>query len=269
MRELHQSTLKHFFRCPKAFDLSMSGIEPNIGSNTKLLMRKGELFEGYAIGFKPDKDKDMIAGKMGTKTVYKIKADAEYTGDFLRDGKAYQKLHCAYDSNYSLDGEADYIGYMDRDLICTMYGRDDLPISSIDKYIIDIKYTGSIKRVWDYMNSPEDYLQAVMYCYMNYKSTGELLPFVYIVVESQDDAKPIIHVRKVAVSELSFSDWLLPLIAEVTNNLDMGELHANPCEYSCVGSRGVSGCWFLQHCTEGRKYIGGFKFVDFDELFNS
>lgn len=255
--EYHQSRIKNHFRCAKMFDLS-SRIDPEIKPGTQSLFDEGNLFEGYIFGFKEDKNELELYGKRREATVKKLKAkltsQAEILRPFFKKGEPYKKVK--YETkDYDLAGEIDYLGQLDWDYI-RKYTKDDH--LDMGETINDLKKTGSIKYVWDDLQKKTDYIQAIMYVYIHFKNTGNLLPFVYIIVEDTY-MPPIVKIKKVFITESDF-EWLEEKITEIHNDMFY---HSHPSFESCEGGKGGSRCWWLQYCDEGRKYIGKPEIIDF------
>ena len=103
--EYHQSRLKNYFKCPAMFDLSLR-IEPEYKAGTLNIFREGNLFEGYVLGFKDDKDEDELIGRKKEGTINAIKGQAECIKPVFKSGEAYVKLRHETD-DYVLAGEAD------------------------------------------------------------------------------------------------------------------------------------------------------------------
>lgn len=254
--EYHQSRLSNYLKCPLAFKLSQTeGRE--IGASTLNVMRDGNLFEGYVLGFKPDKNEKELIGKKKTETIDAIKVHAAHTKPLFKNGEAYVELKKEF-PEYDLAGEADHIGQLDWDYI-----KSFLPDAQPEgETINDLKYSGSIDWVWQDKGSFGDYLQALMYCGLHYMITGDLLPFVYIVVESQYTT-PIIHINKVFVQKSDIEDKLLPFVEQVHNDL----FYSPKAGYeTCLGGKRGSRCWYLHACKEGRKFVGGYKVTEFGLL---
>lgn len=100
---------------------------------------------------------------------------------------------------YGLGGSLDYIGNINID------GK------SIDA-IVDIKMTGSLKMSGfysvDFITSRRtEFIQAITYCYLYYRETGKILPFVQLVCTDAYLNRPIYKVTKVDVSKKDFV-WL-------------------------------------------------------------
>ena len=254
--EYHQSRIKNYFRCPKMFDLSIK-IEPEIGTSTQNVMREGQLFEGYVLGFKDDKNEAELIGRKKPETIASLRLQAEQIAPIFKTGLAYQKLR--YETpEYILAGEADHIGTLDWDYIFK-YTGENIPV--LGKSINDLKKTGSIKYVWNDYSKKSDYIQAIMYVYIHFKNTGELLPFVYVIVEDTYD-KPIVKFRKIFIQETDF-EWLENIINVIHNDLFYC---ATPGFESCEGGKMGSRCWWLQWCGAGRNYIGETEIVAFGDL---
>lgn len=252
--EYHQSNLKHYFRCPAMFDFSMR-IEPEIKPTTQSLFDEGNLFEGYVLGFKDDKDETELIGKRKEKKILSIKGQADHARPMFKDvSNSYVKLKHE-SSEYILAGESDNIGRLDWDYIRKYTGEK---MNDLDESINDLKKTGSINFVWSTFQKKKDNLQAIMYVYIHYKITGNILPFVYIVVEDTYK-KPIIKIKKVFIQESDF-EWLETFIGKVHDDLFYQQC---PSFEGCEGGKGVSRCWWLQNCAEGRKYIGRQEIVQF------
>ena len=118
--EYHQSNLKHYFKCAKMFDLSMK-IEPDIKPATLKLFREGQIFEGYVLGFKKDKDETELIGRMKEPTINAIKGHANHVRPIFKDVKnSYVKLKHET-PEYTLAGEADNIGQLDWDYLRLYY----------------------------------------------------------------------------------------------------------------------------------------------------
>lgn len=251
--ELHQSRLKFHLTCPKAFALAGEH-KADIGAGTLNVMREGELFEGYTLGFKEDKDEAAIIGRKKPATIDGIKEQAKYAKNIFVSGESYVKLRHEKEG-YVMAGEADHIGQLDWDWLHSQTG---IYLQSEGKTINDLKYTGDISRVW-FGKTRADYLQAIYYIAMHFFETGELLPFVYIVCEGKY-SKPVIRVVKVIANEDSIENWLMPKVEAAANDLFFD---AAPSFENCLGGKGGSRCWFLDHCKEGRVVAGGVELVDF------
>ena len=251
--QYHQSKLKHYYSCPKMFALSQEH-EPEFGPGTEMVMREGQLFEGYALGFKDDKNEKELIGRKKPETIQFIKNQAEYVKTIFVKGDSYEKLQHEM-PEYLLVGEADHVGQLDWDIIKRIH-PSAMPEG---KTINDLKYTGDIQRVWWEKRNFADYLQALMYVGIHFLNTGELLPFIYIVVENTY-VPPIIRIEKVFIMDSDIKTKLIPFINKVHNDLFCSPFASLE---SCIGGKNKGRCWFLQHCLEGRAFASGYKLTDF------
>jgi hypothetical protein len=251
-----QSRLSQFFRCPKAFDL-YGEFEPDISSTTQSVMREGLLFEYYTFENTPtnekftgDFDEKALIGKKTDKTLEPLKDAASFVSKFFTGGEAYVKLEWEGEF-YDLTGEADYIGAVE---FVDSWGE----AFSFPKAITDLKWTKNIHRVWDEKRYKEDFLQSYMYVYIHWKLTGEILPFVYIVVEPKDD-KPFTRAICITHTERELMSWFEPLLNHVHFTFDKKPNYYDPG--ACVGHKhkNEGACWFLKFCNHGRNVVGGFR----------
>lgn len=257
-----QSLISKYFRCPRMFWLAQD-YEANIGSGTQRLLDNGNIFEGLVLGFKDDKDKaELLKGKR-SNTIAKLAAHAEYVKPIFegQEGQAYVRQSVDL-GQFEISGENDYLGYIDEDelfdRILEVKNREP-----IGKAIWDLKYTAGIMQVWDFKNAKEDYIQAVVYCYIHYRLFGELLPFCYIVVENNNFERPIIRLIVMKVELSDFSDFLEPLLFKIHND---HFYKPEASKLTCLGGLGESACWYLEYCEHGRLVTGGrreFKFKEF------
>ena len=260
--EYHQSRLKLYSRCPASFKMAMSDIMPDIPKTTQATMDEGSLFEGYVLGFKENKKEDELYGSKREATKEKLKTQLMIQANhirplFLHPENSYVKLRHET-SEYILAGEADNIGELDWDYLNKFTGEK---YNKTEKSINDLKKTGSIGFVWAGLDKKINYLQAIMYVYINYKNTREILPFIYIIIEDTYN-KPIIKIKKIFIQDTDFI-WLETFINEVHNDLFY---YPSTGFESCEGGRGKGRCWFLEQCQAGRNYIGGQERIDFNSL---
>ncbi len=261
-KEYHQSTLKLYPRCPASFKMSMDGIKPAIPPNTQKLMDEGSLFEGYLFGFKEDKDETSLYGRRQPATIAKLKAQLKTQADYVRPlfmqpENSYVDLKYKADE-YNFKGEADNIGVLNWKFLSDYTGQI---FNNTGKSINDLKKTGDIKYGWGYQQKRTDLLQAIEYVYIHFKNTGEILPFVFIVIEDKY-IKPIIKIKKVFIQDTDF-EWFESFVDEIHNDLFYT---ACPGYESCEGGKGGSRCWFLEQCQAGRNYIGQTEIVEFGSL---
>lgn len=260
-KEYHQSRLTNYFSCPHKFKLSME-IQPKIKPATQKLLDEGNLFEGYVFGFKDDKNEDELYSGKRKATIKKLKTQLTTQADYVRPlfnqpENSYVKIKHEAD-DYILGGEMDNLGQLDWDYLIEYTGEKT---NKLDETINDLKKTGSISYVWNYMNKKKDFLQAIMYVYIHYKNTGKILPFVYIIIEDTYD-KPIIKIKKIFIQQTDF-EWLEDFINKVHNDLFYQPF---PAFESCEGGRGGSRCWYLEYCQAGRNHIGKQEIVEFNFL---
>jgi hypothetical protein len=139
-------------------------------------MEAGLLFEGYVLGFKDRTEAELI-GRKKAPTIDKIKGHAAAVADVFGIGSSGKSYHfITYDNDEmqaTIRGEIDFIGQVVPEALEKAVGS---PVGDIPKAIWDVKYTGNIPRIWDWKFNKEDYLQAVMYTYLHFKTTGEHLP---------------------------------------------------------------------------------------------
>jgi len=186
-------------------------------------------------------------------------------------GKAFHWLR--YETpDYVVHGEADYYGPLNLDVlpdvVYDMATLDDLyramDVAGTDRVIADLKYTESISGVWDFKYAKEEYLQSVFYPWMHWESTGEILPFVYVVVEKRFQ-RPIVRLVVMQLVEEDFTKFVKPLVETV--HLDM--IYAPKADkVTCEGgfSSGYGRCWYMDYCQHGRAVVGGVRRFDFAEL---
>lgn len=254
----HQSNLKHYFRCPKMFQLSLENV-PQFGKSTEDAMRDGELFEGFTFGFKPDKDEKTLIGKKQPATIDKIRIHAKHAQQiFLPGGKTFVKLKHSL-KDYDLVGEADHIGVLNWEFL----GKYFPLMTWEEESINDLKYTGSLDfGLVGQMETARDYFQALQYVSIHYLNTGKILPFIYIVVEG-NYLEPLIKLEKVLIHKTDIEQKFLPFVETVHNDLFK---QANPGFDTCLGGKKGSRCWFLQYCNKGREFAGSAKTIEYSYL---
>jgi len=226
-----QSNLVHYFDCPKRFHLSMQHKMEQSSA-----MEDGLLFESLVFGVEKEEKAGETQRKRRQSTVDVIEDAARYIKkNFFLQGTPFVKMthEC---KDYILQGEADFIGTVDVD------GEEMYAIA-------DLKYTGDIERLWNKKHAKHEYFQAVMYPYLHYQTVGEILPFVYFVVESKHTigTKPI--VKKIVVKpSLESFDWLLE---------EIDKIHGDVLLESNLGAC-IDRSWrcpFLENCESGRRRI--------------
>lgn len=238
---LSYSRLRNYLICPKRFEYhTRYGWEPS--AQTTKTMQAGNIFEALLLG-----DKNDILKLVDLKKKYaKMLAQADYIKqkNLFGIGESYVKI--AYEHEYfSIRGEIDYIGkFMD-----------------YDKIIVDLKYTGKIDYIWQDFKYKEDALQLIIYSWVHWKNTGEILPCAYCIVESSYD-EPVYQIRHISVSVETY-DWLERFLLKVA--IEPIKL-PNPTQVNCLGSKGKARCAWLQYCPAGREILGGIQTVDSDYL---
>lgn len=180
MTRLRQSQIKNFFDCELKYVLSLT----NQIEQTKA-MKMGNIFEAYVFDEKKEKlEWDAIEKGMTKQMKSALSTIADHVKPIFTKGKPFKEIELITD-RYHLTGEADWIGYFNYQGI---------------KYkgIVDLKLTGSIVKIWGLGDSSPDfglkewdgklykdeYLQSFAYPYIHYKKTGNIMPFYYLVVES-------------------------------------------------------------------------------------
>lgn len=234
-------------------------------------MREGNLFEGYIFGFKENINEKELIGRKKPETIAEIKGHAEHVKPVFQSGEPYKFISHEADSfgkmpGYIVRGECDFVGELDEDYLREI-SLANLSENKIGKCIADLKYTGDVSRVWDFKNAKEEYLQSVFYPYIWWKNTGELLPFVYIVVDSRYST-PIVRAIQMNIKISDFTDFVEPLLEKVAIQTQRAFMEAKPSREACLGDYGSSQCWFLEHCEYGRRLVGGWKDFEFASLYN-
>lgn len=264
------SRLGHYLRCPRAFELSREE-DANISDSTLAAMREGNLFEGYVFGFKPTQNETELIGRKKKETIDVIKGHAKTVKPTFLGGEPYKFVSIETERSgkmpgYIVRGECDFVGEIDADYLREI-SLANFSERVMGKCIVDLKYTGDVSRVWDFKNAKEEYLQSVFYPYIWWKNTGELLPFVYIVVDSRYKT-PIVRAIEMKVTIEDFTNFVEPLLAKVAQHTQRAFMEAKPSREACLGDYGGSQCWFLEYCEYGRRLIGGWKEFEFASLYN-
>ena len=129
------------------------------------------------------------------------------------------------------------------------------------KMIVDLKYTGSIDYIWQDFKYKEDTLQLLIYSYMHFKNTGEMLDAAYLIVESTYD-EPVYQIREIIITQESY-DWLEKFLVRVAVE-PVKPTRQN--KNNCLGGKKGSRCRWLEYCDAGRDILGGLQTVDFNTL---
>lgn len=254
-----QSRINKWLRCPFSFKLSKEH-KAKYGTSTMNLFREGNLFEGYVLGFKESMNEKELIGRKKPATIDPIKKQASVIAPIFegQEGEPYKFLEYETEE-YIARGELDYIGKINEFAFWNLTGLK--PESETGRYIIDLKRTGDINRVWGEKETKEDFLQAAFYVYLNWKLTGDILPFIYVIVEDKYE-NPVVRTIQMEVTEDDLM-WVQQLIDSVHNDIFF---QADPCDKNCLGGYNKGRCPFLEHCTHGRKLAGGSYKLNFSAL---
>lgn len=243
-----QSQIYNFFDCPYKFILSREHDMPSTGA-----MDDGRLFEAMVLGAKSEQEMDELIGRKRKSTLEIYESFISHVKPIFGEGIAYKKMQ-SDEGEWILQGEADFIGTV------TLYGKTY-------RTIADLKFTGSISKIWAEKDQPKDFLQAPIYQYLWFRLTGELLPFTYIVVENKKDfptnAAPYIKVHILMPSENGIK-WAINTIQKI-HDLKNFQPNFNSCETGYYKSQ----CKFLPYCKHGRSVLERPVEIDFDDLFKN
>jgi len=248
MNTYRQSELVNYFDCPRKFKLSLTA-----DRKKSKLMAEGHLFEGLVFGFKYnhfhefdiplDSDIDTLpAKKFGIQepSLLAYKIAAKHAKTFFLEGDSYVKLR--YEGpNWCLQGEADFIGDV-------MYRGNQV------RCIADLKFTGDIVKNWhDKEANFKSFIQSIVYPFIHYKNTGEILPFVYVIVDNDKSLLPneTPYVKQMRhVPTLKEFELLEAFIDTVDSDF---EFKHNP--NSCVtGPYWNYECPYMRSCEIGRQF---------------
>lgn len=239
-----QSTLANYFECPFRFVLSQRHPLPSTTA-----MDDGRLFEALVLGAKDEAERDELFGRKRPKTIDSYCRAVDIIKPIFPDSEKSSYVEMRWDGpDWTLQGEADYIG----DVV--LYGKRC-------RAIADLKFTGSITKIWMEKTRKSEFLQSAVYQFLHYKKTGELLPFIYVTVENikslPDGASPLIkpYVIQPTVEGL---DWVIETINHIHNDV-FPNTNLNACEEGYYRNR----CKYLIHCASGRKLIESPVEVDF------
>lgn len=237
------SYIVNYFSCPQKYEQSLKHpLEQNDA------MREGLLFEGYVFDkFKENNEADLI-GRKKPATIDAIKSKAAFVKPLFLGGEPFKKLFLDT-PEYTISGEMDYIGTV-------MY--EGKPVRAI----ADLKFTGNIK-IWDELlseNRKENFIQSILYPYLHFKTTGELLPFVYFVVENNYD-NPLIKTIRIDCTEKDF-EYIVDVINKIHND---DFFYANAGYGTCVNGK-FGRCDFLEFCQAGRGFLADPIQIDFKHL---
>lgn len=189
-----------------------------------------------------ERAKEALTTSVDNKTLETYKRCASFIREkYFQKGKPYQKISWQGDK-WGLEGEADWIGEIEVDGV--LY-KDAIP---------DLKFTGSIEKIWISKENPEDFLQSVVYPYIHWKNTGIVPTFVYIVVENikslPDDVDPLCKAYVITPDIESFQ-WLESFVEDVHNDWELAP-NSNEC---ITGPYWNVKCPYLLKCKTGRRLI--------------
>lgn len=257
----HQSDLFHWFSCPKKFDLSLTH-----RFSTKV-MSYGNLLEGYIFGFKDSHPVEEFEKGKTKKTLDGIKKIADLIRPIYKGGDPYVKLKYEGD-HWNLEGEADYIGTIEYE------GQQYTGI-------IDLKFTGDIKKLWGLHTKSEafdlprffgkqykhEFLQSMAYPFMICRNTGEMKEFYYLVVERPsslteiDEIYPQIKLYKAKITPESL-DWF----EEMVNQIHF-DVFREPNFKECFSLK-MGDCPFfkMKACTDAVNYFSEIEIIEIDQL---
>ena len=245
-KQYRQSDLVNYFSCPKKFLFSQK--VPFEKTNA---MREGHLFEGLVFGFKENHfaefdlpiDQDPLDNpakkfKVTEETMTSYKVGAEVVKKIFTDGQAYVELSVS-NEKWTLRGEADWLG-------------NGIYLGQDTRALWDLKFTGDIERNWGNKESRiEEFFQSVVYPYLHWKNTGEILPFIYVLVENQkkipEGVSPFI---KTMGYQPTIEDF-----AKLEKFIDMvdADFEFEPNQNACIGGQwNHIECRYIMHCQYGR-----------------
>lgn len=237
------SYIKHYFQCPKKYMLSTQHEQERTEA-----MRDGLLFEGYLFGFK-NNDQEELEGRKKPATLEPLKKKAEYIKNLFNfEGESFKKIVIEMD-DFILQGELDFAGKFTHPKKGRLTG------------IVDIKFTSSIEKIWNYKMSKADMFQSVMYPLLemlesNQKELNfnEPLPFYYLVIENNNFEEPLWKLFPVIVTKQDLH-WIWSRIKQIHNAKELGYPAKDDPE-NCIGIYPYSGvCKYLEWCKEGRDMI--------------
>lgn len=241
-----QSEIVNFFDCPKKFSLSRQ-----FDQKSSAAMDEGLLIEGLVFGFKDESEKNRIIGRKRESTLESYSQIVNAIKPHFVEGQAYVKIR--YEGpHWILEGEIDYLG-----LLKTLKG--------VLRGIGDLKFTKRIDRIWDSKSRKQDFIQAAFYPFIIWKTTGEILPFVYFLFENEKDmpldAAPISR-QIFFMPDAQVFEWVESLINTVHNTIFFD---ANP--NACSGGQFLNvRCPYLHFCSEGRRTIESGYEINFNLL---
>lgn len=237
------SRLRSYLQCPKRFEYRTKyGWNPS--PETKETMRGGKIFEAVVFG---DKNGE-LEGANSKKDLRVIEQAMEFKkNNLFGEGEAYVDVFFENDL-FRTRGEIDFLGEYEF-------------TNGKRRGIVDLKWTGKIDFIWQGFKYKEDALQVIMYSWMHWKRTGEMLDGVYVVVESSYD-DPVFSPREVFINEKDYK-WLEDFLFRIA--LEPIKV-TNPSRKTCLGGKGVPRCPYLGRCKSGRAILGGVETYDANML---
>jgi hypothetical protein len=248
MKTIRQSTWAEFFQCPKRFELAMDHQRKQ-----SIAMVNGKILDGFVFGFQSEEEKSDLIQNKAVKKEFRIKESAKRYQDIaetikknLGNGTPHLRYFANLNDDVQLTGELDWLG--------EYKGKN---------CILDLKFTGDIARVWDTKQFRHEFFQSVFYPFLHWTNTGQILPFVYLIIEENDGE---FYTREIGITATQNDfEWLTEQLAMIWHLYSTGQLH---CEESvCLGQYRSDGrCPYLQHCETGRKQIERNDQINFSDL---
>lgn len=240
---LSYSRLRSYIICPKRFELHTKyGWKPK--DETKKVLQGGLVFEAVVFD-----DKDGILEMVDPKKFQKIIKQAEAfnkNGVFV-EGESFIKINYEH-KLFTIRGEIDFRGNLNTS-------------GEVKRKIADLKFTGKIDYIWQDFKYKEDALQLIIYSWIHYKNTGEMLDVAYVIVEATYE-DPVFQIREVSITEETYK-WVENFLIKVA--VEPIKI-PKPSNRNCLGGKAQGRCPWLQYCNSGRKLLGGIQSVDADIL---
>ena len=239
------SSLINYPQCPKKYDLSTKYDMERSDS-----MRDGLIMEGLTFGFKHKEGEESEKKLIGRKNVDLMRRKAQQLNDIFQfDGKSYVTYEIEFDE-FIVRGELDFVG--------------DYTLNGERKSgILDLKYTKSIERLWNYRNSKAEFFQSAFYPMLRFlhkhKDPSLLMEFepeifVYVVVENNNWEDVFYNTYSLMIDAESVM-WAWNQLVTVHQAREIG-YPADESNDLCLGFGAYgSKCSYLQHCTEGKSLI--------------
>lgn len=250
------SKFRNYFDCPKRFDLALYN-KPYFSDNSKATMDQGKILEAILWY-----DKDSVLPKYRGKSAYNKMA---FLAGFLKEQKvfrsaakksAFLKIEHEF-PYYTVRGEIDYLG--------KVTVQDQFSGQKINgRFITDLKKTNDAAAMWGSIRKKSDVFQVVLYSYIHFLKTGEMLDGLYVIIEDKMEGYPMVVCKRVLIDEDSYR-WIRNFMDNV--HFDFGRT-ANHSKKTCLGVGAFSRrCAYLQHCDEGKNLLGGLETFEFNALY--